>query len=342
MRSFILAAAALALVVGVPALHGQGAAQNTVQVTFDDWTVPTPGSHPHDPAFGPDNTLWYTGQASNKLGRVDMATGQFKEFDLPRGHGPHGLVSDGSGNIWYTANTAAGIGKLDPKTGQITEFKMPDPAARDPHTPIFAQDGTLWFTVQGGNFVGKLDPRTGAITLKQSPAPRMLPYGIKVNSKGIPFFDLFGGNKIGSIDPKTMEITEYTLPNPQSRPRRIAIGANDIVWYTDYSRGYLGRLDPQTKQVREYPSPGGARSWPYGITTTADGVVWYSESGMDPNTLVRFDPRTETFQKWDIPSGGGTVRHMVTAPNGDLLLAYSGINKVGRVRIRSAARQTAE
>ena len=27
-------------------------------------------------------------------------------------------------------------------------------------------------------------------------------------------------------------------------------------------------------------------------------------------------------------------RHMVTAPNGELLLAYSGINKVGRVRIR--------
>jgi hypothetical protein len=30
------------------------------------------------------------------------------------------------------------------------------------------------------------------------------------------------------------------------------------------------------------------------------------------------------------------VRHMVTAPNGDLLLAYSGVNKVGRVRIRTS------
>jgi virginiamycin B lyase len=56
---------------------------------------------------------------------------------------------------------------------------------------------------------------------------------------------------------------------------------------------------------------------------------------VEPNTLVRFDPRAESFQAWSIPSGGGVVRHMVTAPNGDLLLAYSGVNKVGRVRVRA-------
>ena len=331
MRSLMLAAAVVAIVVPI---YGQGQAQtHNVQVTFDDWTVPTPNSFPHDPAFGAGNTLWYSGQGSNKLGRVDMTSGQFREFDLPRGHGPHGLVADRDGNIWYTANAAGAIAKLDPKTGQVAEYKMPDPAAHDPHTPIFAQDGTLWFTVQSGNFIGKLDPTTGAVMLQKPLSPRALPYGIKVNSKGIPFFDLFATNKIGSIDPKTMQITEYPLPNPQARPRRIAIDANDIIWYTDYTRGYLGRLDPQTKQLKEYASPGGAHSWPYGITTTSDGAVWYSESGVEPNTLVRFEPHTETFQKWDIPSGGGVVRHMVTAPNGDLLLAYSGINKVGRVRV---------
>jgi virginiamycin B lyase len=332
MRSFISAAAVLAFNIVAP-FYAQDHTTRTVQVTFDDWTVPTPNSFPHDPAFGPGNTLWYTGQASNKLGRVDMTSGQFREYDLPQGHGPHGVVADRDGNIWYTANAAAAIGKLDPKTGHVTEFKMPDPVARDPHTPIFAQDGTLWFTVQGGSFIGKLDPKTGEVTLKPA-GPRMLPYGIKVNSKGMPFFDLFGTNKIGSIDPKTMQITEYPLPNPQARPRRIAIDADDIVWYTDYRRGYLGRLDSQTKQVKEYASPGGTGSQPYGITTTPDGAVWYSESGIEPNTLVRFDPRTETFQKWNIPSGGGVVRHMVTAPSGELLLAYSGVNKIGRVRIR--------
>jgi len=154
-----------------------------------------------------------------------------------------------------------------------------------------------------------------------------------ISSKGVPFFDLFGTNKLGSVDPKTMEITEYTLPQG-ARPRRIAIDSNDVVWYTDYDRGFLGRFDPRTKEVKEFRSPGGPNSRPYGMTATADGAIWYSESEVEPNTLVRFDPRTSTFQKWPIPSGGGVVRHMVAAPNGELWLACSGVGKIARVRIR--------
>ncbi|MBI4888526.1 MAG: lyase [Acidobacteria bacterium] len=329
--SIVAASAALACLPLTAYLHAQGGPK--VDVQFTDWNTATPNAYPHDPAFGVDGTsLWYTGMAAQALGRVDMNTGQAREFKLPGYHGPHGLVSDRDGNIWYTGNAAGLIGKLDPKTGQVTEYKMPDPAARDPHTPIFDRSGILWFTVQGGNFVGRLDPKTGAVTLKQ-PTPRSAPYGIVILSTGTPVFDLFGRNKIGTIDPKTLEITEYTLPEG-ARPRRIAVDAADIVWYTDFARGYLGRLDLKTKQVQEFPSPAGPGSQPYGISVTPDGAVWYSESGVEPNTLVRFDPATKTFQKWNIPNGGGVVRNMVTAPNGDLLLAYSGINKVGRVRIR--------
>src|SRR5262249_13117641 len=131
MRWFVLSVAVLVPVMTL-SLNGQNHPSKAVEVMFDDWTVPTPNSGPHDPAFGPGNTLWYTGQASNKLGRVDMSTGEFREFDLPQGHGPHGLIADNDGNIWYTANTAAAIAKLDPKTGKVTEYKMPDAAARDP------------------------------------------------------------------------------------------------------------------------------------------------------------------------------------------------------------------
>jgi virginiamycin B lyase len=60
-------------------------------------------------------------------------------------------------------------------------------------------------------------------------------------------------------------------------------------------------------------------------------MVWYSESGVSPNTLIRFDPRTQTFARATIPSGGGVVRNMVATPDGRLYLACSGVNKVGIV-----------
>lgn len=302
-------------------------------VTIHEWDLPTPRSLPHDPAVGADGALWYTGMLANTIGRLDPLSGKIREYPLKTpDSGPHGLVADREGNIWFTASYKGYIGRLDPRTGQVTEYPMPDPAARDPHTPVFDPAGTLWFTVQVGNFVGKLDTRTGRVTLKRPPTVDARPYGIMIDGKGIPFFCEFGTNKIGRIDPATLAITEYLLPKG-ARPRRLAVAGDDLLYYTDYARGYLGRLDPKSGKVEEWLSPGGRRAKPYGIAALPDGTVWYSESGVQPNTLVRFDPRTKSFALWPVLSGGGVIRHMAATPRGEIYIACSGANKVGIVRI---------
>jgi virginiamycin B lyase len=297
------------------------------EVVIREWDVPTPNSRPHDPCFAPDGALWYTGQTADTLGRVETATGQIKEYRLRSGSGPHGLIADRDGKIWYTANSAGYIGKLDPETGQVVEYPMPDSRARDPHTPIFDQAGILWFTVQGGNFVGRIDPRTGEVRLRQPPTAGARPYGMVVDSSGAPFFCENGSNKIGRIDPATMAITEFTL-TAVAQPRRLAVTADDIIYYTS-DRGHLGRLDPRTGAVEEILSPGGSGAGPYAIAATPDGYVWYTETALQPNMLVRFDTRTKQFDRWPVPSGGGVVRHMVATPERNLYLACSGVNKVG-------------
>jgi virginiamycin B lyase len=75
------------------------------------------------------------------------------------------------------------------------------------------------------------------------------PYGIAINSKGIPFFCEFGTNKMAKIDPQTMAITEYKLPE-SARPRRMAIDARDNIYFTDFQSENLGRLDPATGAVK--------------------------------------------------------------------------------------------
>jgi len=145
-----------------------------VKISIKEWTVPTPGSRPHDPLATRDGSLWYTGQMANVLGRLNPKTGKIKEYPLKTPHsGPHGLTEDKDGNIWYTGNTGSLIGELDPKTGAVTEYKTPEPG--DPHTLIFDQSGTLWFTMQNANRIGRLDPKTGDIKLltppRQMPAP---------------------------------------------------------------------------------------------------------------------------------------------------------------------------
>lgn len=306
-----------------------------VSVSIREWLVPTLGSRPHDPLSAPDGSVWWTGQWANVLGRLNPASGELKEYPLktPKS-GPHGLAADKDGNVWFTAVSGGYVGKLDPKTGEVTEYRTDGMVG--PHTPVFDQKGTLWFTLQSG-MVGRVIPKTGEVKLAATPTPKSYPYGIVVNSKGIPWYVDFRGNRLGTVDPETMEIREYVLPDPAARPRRIAITPDDVLWYTDYARGYLGRFDPKTGKATEWPSPGGSRSLPYGITAVGD-VVWYSESGVSPNTLVRFDSKTEKFQTWVIPSGGGVVRNMMATPAGNLVLACSGVNRVALVEVKGSDR----
>lgn len=291
--------------------------------------------HPHDTAVGPRGDLWYTAQRANALGRIDPQTGESDRYPLDvSDSGPHGLVADANGDIWFTANSKGYIGKLDPESGAVTEYPLRDPRAADPHTPIFGRDGKLYFTVQQGNLVGRLDPSTGQVELVEVPTPHAEPYGIVAGDDGAIYFCEFGTNQLGRLDPERMTITELALPDPAARPRRLALAPAGAIYYTDFARGYLGRFDPSTGKIDEWPSPGGAYSQPYAIAVTSNGDVWFVETGVHPNMLVRFDPRARSFARWTIPSGGGVVRNMVATPDDRLYLAESGVDKVAIAEVQ--------
>jgi virginiamycin B lyase len=310
------------------------AISGAVQVKFREWSLPTPGERPHDPLAMPDGSLWWSGQFANRLGRLDPKTGEMKEYPIPINGGPHGLINDKDGNIWYAGNWGGHIGELNVKTGEYKFFPMPDPKARDPHTPLFDKDGILWFSVQNGGFMGRLDPNTGDIKLFTPNGPSgQQPYALRFLSDGRqPWFSYWGSNKIATIDPDKLELKEYILPDARTRIRRMGVTSDDMIWFGNWATGKLGRLDPKTGAVTEWDGPSGPQSQPYGMTVI-DDKIWYVESNTRPNNLVRFDPKTDRFQTWPIPNGGGIVRHMVPTRDGNIAMAMSGLNMVGIVEI---------
>jgi len=304
-----------------------------VDVTITEWLAQTLGSRPHDPAASADGSIWWAGQYANRIGRVHPETGETQEFPLEiPNSGPHGLIEDHDGNVWFTGNYERYLGKLDPRTGDVSEYVLPE-GVSSPHTPIVDEQGTVWFTTMSGH-VGRFEAETEQMRISAAPSSGAFPYGIQMNSNGVPWYVDFWANRVGSVDPGSGAITEYELPHADSRPRRIALTPDDAVWYTDFPRGYLGRFDPATGEVREWLSPGGTASQPYAIATIGD-VVWYVETYSRPNALVRFDTKTEPFQTWVIPSGGGVVRHMMVTADGKLVLACSAVNRVALVEIES-------
>lgn len=305
------------------------------KLTFKEWFVPTLGQRSRDPVEAPDGKIWWVGQWGDIIGWIDPQTDQMQEYALPAGAKPHSVTIGPDGSVWYTGNKNATIGLLDPKTGAIKEYPMPEPAAKDPHTAVFDGRGLLWFTLQQSNMIGRLEPDSGAIKLVTLPTAGSRPYGIKVAAGGDIYVACNGSNCLVKLDPKTMAISEIKLPHEDSHVRRLDIDSKGQVWYVNSGRGRLGVYNPANGEIKEWPSPSGPDSHPYALAVI-DDVIWYNESAMRPDPLVRFDPKTETFQSWPIPSGpffGGIARHIRPTAAGDLLIHQSATNRIIRVAL---------
>lgn len=306
-----------------------------LRVTIREWDVPTKSSKPYATIAAPDGSIWLTEETANKIGRINPKTGEFNEYSLTedKNASPHGLAIDPNGSVWYAANSGGFIGKLEPNSGKVTVFKMPDPKAKDPDGLAIDSKGILWFTLPSANMVGKLDPVSGAITLKPVPTENARPNNILVLKQGVPVFSETGSSKIGFIAPDTLVISEYPLP-PGSRSRRLAIAKDgNTLYFTDFVGGNLGKLDLSIGAMILYPSPSGPDANPYGLAITPDGMVWYTETGTQPNNIVRFNPQSSTFARAPIPFATGAVQYLTPSSDGLVYLTSIGVDKVGAVEV---------
>ena len=317
----------------VPEIGGAQAAGAKAPVAIQEWTVPWERSRPRDAYVDGTGRVWFVGQAGNYIAYLEPASGKFTRFEIDSGTHPHNLIVAGDGMVWYAGNRNGMIGKLDPATGKITRYHMPA-GVRDPHTLIFDKAGDVWFTAQQSNHVGRLATRTGKVDVIEVAAENARPYGIVVDSRNRPWFNEFGTNRIGMIDPATMKIREYELPDARARGRRIAITSDDAVWYVDYTRGMLARLDPATGAVEEWPAPGGPSSLPYGMAVDDRDRLWFVESGLRPNRLVGFDPKSKQyFSVTPFGASPNGVRHIVFhAPTRELWFGTDA-NTIARARL---------
>ena len=292
------------------------------EARVSEWPVPTP-QFARDPAPGPDGAIYIAVMSGNKVARFEPRTKAFKEWDLPEGARPHGLLVDRRGHVWYTGNGNGTIGQLDPATGRVVQHKAP--SGGDPHTLVIndAHD-TIWFTVQSAGRVARLDTKTGAITEFKT---RGNPYGITLDRDGHVWFCQLSGDRLGRIDAKTGAVTEVAL-EAGSRPRRMATAPDGSIWVTYNGNGKLVRFDPATRKVvKELRLPAGPEGAPYAVAIDGAGIVWVNEIRHD--TVVRVDPRTDELRVVKLPSERVGIRKMIVDAEGRLWYMGSHNGRLG-------------
>jgi virginiamycin B lyase len=284
-----------------------------------EWSVPTP-KFARDPAPAPDGSMYIAVMQGDKIAHFDPVTKKFREWDLPQGAHPHGLIVDKQGQVFYTGNGNGTIGKLDPATGKVTEYKAPSGGA--PHTLVQGPDGIIWFTVQNGR-IGKLDPANGVITEYKT---RGGPYGIALSKDGAVWFCQLSGDRFGRLDPKTGQITEIDM---KGGPRRVAASPDgSILWWAMNGSNELVKFDPIAQKVlATYKLPGGPRGGAYAVTVDGAGYPWVNE--ISENTVIRLDPATGKMQVINLPTRNTGIRKMIVAADGRLWYMGSHVGKIG-------------
>lgn len=331
----VMLTAAGLLLSGAALAHNHGSSDSDyddkrVKLEIEEWDVPYEGPRSRDPWVGGEDLIWFVGQRTHYVGALQPSTGEFRKFDLEDGAGPHTVISNDS-DVWYAGNRMAHLGHIDANTGEITKYAPPGDGRRDVHTMDFDSHGNIWFTEQGGNRIGYFNVDTHEFTMYDVPTERSRPYGIVVHNDQ-PWAVLFGTNKLATV--KDGELHEIELPRDEIRPRRLAVSDEGHVWYGDYAAGYVGRYNPETGDIDEWQAPSAGDSRPYAVAMDGEGRFWIVETGVQPNLFVAFDPETESFtDSFEVPSGGGTVRHMVYDDATNTIWFGTDMNTIGRAVI---------
>jgi virginiamycin B lyase len=290
----------------------------------------TRGAHPHDVAASPraGGPVYYTAQASGKLGVLDPASGKYEEIALGERSAPHGVIVGPDDAAWITDGGQNAIVRVDPKTREIRRWPLPDSAAgANLNTATFDQRGRIWFTGQSG-FYGRLDPASGDMKVWRAPRGSG-PYGITSTPSGDVYYASLAGSHIARIDVETGEATIIEPPTPRQGARRVWSDSKGMIWVSYWNTGQVGRYDPQTRTWREWKLPGDAQA--YSVWVDPDDRVWLSD--WSSNAIVRFDPATEQFTRYPSNRDGARVRQMLGRA-GEMWGAESGTDRLVRIATR--------
>lgn len=296
-------------------------------VEIVEFAVP-PGSRPHDVAPALDGGVWYTAQGAEALGWLDPATGETRHIPLGAGSRPHGVIVGPDGAAWITDGGLNAIVRVDPETDAVQHFPLPDDRGNaNLNTATFDLNGVLWFTGQNGIY-GRLDPAVGQVEVFDAPRGRG-PYGITTTPGGAVFYASLAGSHIAAIDLETGIATPIDPPTAGQGARRVWSDSQGRIWVSEYDAGQVAVYDPATSTWREWPLPGDAPR-AYSVYVDERDHVWLSDFG-GSNALVRFDPVTETFESFTLPSSPANVRQMLGRP-GEVWGAESGTDKLVLLR----------
>jgi streptogramin lyase len=257
-------------------------------------------SQPYDLVIN-NNAVWFTMLSANRIGKLDIATGNVTSYPVPTADSEPTGITFGGGYIWFVQRKGDKLGRLDPANGSIVEYYD---WLWDPNTDknllnmkgaeledVVYVNGDVWFT------------------------------GPKLDRAGAGLYNVANGTWAGSPP-----------PGAGSEPMQMATDSLNNVWVTFRGLNLIGRSALNTLQTWDpFPLPAGTGG-PVGLyVREANGLreLWYTRP--DANRMGRLTtrPNGTAVSTWetDLPIANAAPWGIAATPTGSAIVATANTAK---------------
>lgn len=305
-------------------------------VTLVQQPLPSAADNPTSIVRGPDNNLYFTVPAVvvnsvpnpvASIGVINPFTKAVFEFPTPNPTSNLGsIISGPNGGLWFADNNnithTAAIGVLVPSTHAIGETPITITGVTISGLAA-GPDNNLYFTDATNSAIGQFNPITGTVIEYPLPKANLSPSLLVADNSGNLWFAISTG--VGEYNTTTHAISTFTLPSNGTVVSE-TLGADGNVYFNEAVAvppvigrlpifvNMLASINPASGATKEY-----GRISSGGITTGADGNIWFVTGEANPTTgVISTYPLPQV-----IPNNSNLA--IATGPDGHLYFTEQGL-----------------
>lgn len=197
--------------------------------TMQRFPLPTKGGGPHSVWVDSRGSFWYTYFASTgKIGRFDLATKDFTEWEPLAGFSGYGIVVDRQDRVWAVGLHTPAVFMYNQETAQWKSYPTSNPARR----PTIDSNGKVWAAHYFGNAISKIDPVTGEVTEFKLPLKDGNPYDLWPDEEDNLWIENGIYNSLVKFDQQTQRFTYFPFPELRAHTPKLDRDAEGTLWFT--------------------------------------------------------------------------------------------------------------
>ncbi len=280
---------------------------STVDYVFTAVPVPTANSEPYDLVYDGADTIWFTENAGNKIGRLTLSSGNVVEYNVPTANSePTGIDLSPDGRVWFLQRAGNKLAVFNPNTTQFQEF--PYELTGGQLEDIAVADNThIWLTVPALTRVSeyRVDENDFVnVPVISGPGGVLFPPGDIVVGNGRVWISAPSQDWAGIYAPGTLSFWEWidtwtTGGQPTGLAFTSSNGVNHHIWYVETAGNRVGKFVTDAQGNTSYnwatllPTPD---SQPRNIAVATNGHAWITE--MAAGKIAEWRPPTSFYQSF--------------------------------------------